>query len=63
VSDDGVERTPDSAVRHLEKPETGACPGPANQPEPNVRAEVEFKVAWVYITYTLKTENENAGSY
>jgi hypothetical protein len=59
--DDGVERTTDSAVQNLRKAETDPRPGSGDRPEPNVRSEIEFKPAWVYITYTTKIEDENSG--
>ena len=61
--DDGVEKPSDSAVPNLRKPESGASPGSGNQPELIVRQEVEFKPAWVYITYTTKIEHEKTGKY
>lgn len=61
--DDGVERTTGSALPNLPRPETVAGRRSGNQSEPNTSPDIEFKPAWVYITYTLKTEDENTGKY
>ena len=63
MSDDGVERPTDSAVPNLRKSESGVARGSGNQPELIVRRDVEFKPAWVYITYTTKIEHEKTGKY
>jgi hypothetical protein len=56
VSDDGIETAADSVLRNSLNWDAGLRPGSESRPEPNVRSGVEFKVAWVYISYTLKTE-------
>ena len=63
MSDDGVGRTADSVVQNLRRAETDPSPGSGNHPVLNARPDIEFRVAWVYITYTLKTEDGNAGKY
>lgn len=61
--DDGVERPTDSAAKIPRKAEPFAGPCSENQSGRNAKPEVEFKPAWVYITYTLKIEDENGGKY
>jgi hypothetical protein len=61
VFDDGVEKTTDSTIQNSRRTETGARPASGKHPEPNRRSDIEFKPAWVYITYTTKIEDENSG--
>jgi hypothetical protein len=59
VFDDGVERTTDSTVQNVRRTDERG-PASGKRPEPNVRSEVEFEPAWVYITYTTKIEDEKS---
>ena len=62
MSDDAIKATADSPIRNSLERETGPRRGPGSGPEPNVRSEVEFEPAWVYISYTLKTD-KNLGKH